>query len=166
MEKKITLILFLILLSSFVFAASLNQVKVRSDVPLNENLTVSGYYADPDQNAGVLCSFKIFDTQTSDKYLVKRLSDEYTFSDGSFSTEYKIIEPLFQRGFDYNVMVCCNIACYDQNFHVSQKDDIFLGYSSASIINDVLFFIDPNLIGIIIFFVALLLILYVAVLKK
>lgn len=137
--KKLLFLSFFLLISVIVSANSLEQVKIKSVVPLNENLTVSGYYF-ADSNSGVLCSFKIYDVQTANKYLIKRLSDEYTFSDGSFSTECKITEPIFQRGFDYNLMICCNTAYFDQNFYVAQKEDILFGYSTQSIFNDLLFF--------------------------
>lgn len=160
-QKKIILIAFLVLFLAFVSANSLEQVKIKSNVPLNENLTVSGYYS-ADSNSGVLCSFKIYDVQTADKYLIKRLSDEYTFSNGSFSTEFKITEPLFQRGFDYNLTVCCNTACYDKNFYVAQKEDIFLGYSTQSLFLDVLFFrSNETLIYLIFFIIFVLFILWV-----
>lgn len=164
-QKKI-LILFLLLFCSSVFAATLSQVTVRSTIPLNENLTISGHYLDPDKNAGVLCSFRIFDTQTTDKYLIKRLSDEYTFSDGSFSTEYQITEPLFQRGYDYNAVVCCNIACYDQNFYVGQKDEIAFGKTTDSLILDVAYWNDGSKL-IIVFFTAIVLgMIYLLVFRR
>lgn len=144
MDKKIILFAFLLLFSSMVYANALTQVKIRSNVPLNEKLTISGIYTDSDANSGVLCSFFLYDTQTSDKYLIRRLSDEYTFTGGIFSTEYQITEPLFQRGFDYNAVVCCNTACYDQNFYVDQKSEIAFGFTSASLIMDTQFWTNPE----------------------
>lgn len=166
-KKKIILFAFLILFLGFVSANSLEQVKIKSDVPLNEHLTISGYYY-ADENSGILCSFKIYDTQTSDKHLIKRLSDEYTFSDGSFSArEYKITEPLFQRGFDYNIFVCCNTACYDQNFSVSQKDDIWLGYNINSLFYDIKFFNDVEiLVPLIVFILFLVFVVYGVFIKN
>lgn len=144
-QKKLILIAFCILFLSFVSATSLEQIKIKSNVPLNEKLTASGFYS-ADLNSGVLCSFKVFDNQTADKYLIKRFSDERTFSDGSFSMEWEITEPTFQRGFDYNLLVCCNTACSDQNFFVAQKDDIWLGYNFNSLFYDVLYFRNVNVI--------------------
>jgi len=144
MRFKIVLVISLIFLIGFVFADSLEQVKIKSVVPLNENLTISGNYVTANENAGILCSFKIFDVQTTEKYLIERLSDEYTFSDGSFSSKIKITEPLFQRGFDYNVVVCCASVCFDQNFYVDQKDDMAFGINAGSLTMDLAFWTDPE----------------------
>lgn len=144
--KKTIFFLFILLFSSIAFADSLEQVKLKTDVPLNEYLTVSAQYVNSDGNNEILCSFRVFDTQTTDKYLIKRFSDEYTSENGFVTSERKITEPLFQRGFDYNIVVCCETACFYQNFFVSQKDDIWLGYNFNSLFYDVLYFNDPDII--------------------
>jgi len=143
-DKKIILFLALIFLFSFVSAESLSGVVVPSKVPLNESLIISGHYSGDSVDGNILCSFRIFDVY-EDNRLIWRLSDEYTSADGFFNNSpFALNEPIFQRGKDYNAVVCCNIVCFDQNFYVGQKEDLAFGKTAGSLIMDFAFLSDSN----------------------
>lgn len=114
--KKILLFGIFLLLISFVSAAEIINYKIPFSVRLGEKLSVHGFYSDTDIN-GVLCKFEIFD---SNNVLVERLSDEYVFSDGSFSTEKVLQEPPFFRGDDFNVQTTCKTTSVSAIFSVEQ----------------------------------------------
>lgn len=116
---------------------------------------VFGRYSDATPN--ILCSFYIFDLHDENQ-LITRLSDEYTFADGSFSSStFKINEPELKRGQDYNLFVCCSMACANGVFKVLQKEDIALGVTSEAMIWDLVFWTAPenSFTAIFIFFMAL-----------
>lgn len=117
--KKLILIL-LILFSSFAFADSISNYQVKESVPLEKLLTVTGTF-NADSNANVLCKFLVLE---SDGNTVMRLSDEYTFSDGSFYTEKRIIEPQLRRGQDYNVTTTCGTVSATDTFSVVNREQI------------------------------------------
>jgi len=135
--------LALLLLSLGVFASSatIDNYTVPSKIPLNQNLTIYGKYSDV--NNSVLCSFLIFDLNDQ-KQVIVRLTDQYTASDGKIYSEWKIIEPLFRRGMDYNVLTTCGTVEVGKVFTVLQKEDYFLGINATSLSWDLKFFTDSN----------------------
>jgi hypothetical protein len=142
--KKFLLIFFSIFLCSFVFSDSIENYRVLTQVPLNQNLTIYGEYH-ADVNVDVLCAAYIFDIKNLDvNVAVVRLKDQYTFSDGSFYNQIKIEEPLFQRGIDYNAITKCGTTETGAVFSVAQKEDIVAGFTPASISNDIRFWVDSN----------------------
>lgn len=146
MDKKIITIFFLIAFSSFVLAESLEPVVIPSEVVLNENLIISGFFNGDSIDGNILCSFRIFDVY-EDNRLIWRLSDEYTSADGFVNNSpFKITEPLFQRGKDYNAVICCSVSCADQNFQVMQKEDYIAGYNYNSLFYDILYFKNTDVI--------------------
>jgi len=112
MLKKILPALALILLLSSVQGAITN-LKVPFSVRLGENLTMSGHYG----TADVLCKFMILD---SNGFFVERLTDEYTFDNGSFYAERVMVEPPYYRGDDFNVIITCGTDSISQLFTVEQ----------------------------------------------
>ncbi|MDO8648142.1 MAG: hypothetical protein Q7R70_07095 [Candidatus Diapherotrites archaeon] len=123
------------LIAPFATANTISNFNVPLHIPLNKNLSIYGKYSDVNGNGNVICSFWIFDLKDQNQ-LIKRLSDEYTFSDGSFSSTYPVTEPLFRRGIDYNVVVYCNTATANARIVVDQKEDIAFGVSPNSLITD------------------------------
>lgn len=99
MNKKIFLGIFLILLISTTNAA-ITDLKIPYEVRLGEYLTISGTYG----TADTLCKFLVKD---SNNFTIERLTDEYTFADGTFYAQRQINEPPYYRGDDYNVVVTC-----------------------------------------------------------
>lgn len=141
--KKILLLAALLLISSFAFADSIVDYTVPSTIPLNTNLTIYGVY-DATSNSEILCSFFIFDTVDGNK-LVIRLSDEYTLSDGTFSSlEYQITAPLFRRGFDYNAFTKCGSTTVSTTFYVDQKEELVAGITPENVRWDILWFVNPE----------------------
>lgn len=147
MVSHLNLVLFfLFLVSPIVFANSISVLTVDDEVPLERPLTINGIYS-ADTNNYILCAFKIFDDEN---ILVIRLSDEYTFTNGSFSTEYVITEPLFNRGSKYRVNVACNTANKDAYFAVGQKRGFF-NITTDMMLNDWRWFADTNNAGVVAF---------------
>lgn len=156
--KKRVIVLFLIGFCVFVYfdganAATIVDYKIPVNVPLNDNLTVYGKYSEPD----VLCSFFIFGVNDNN-FAVVRLNDQYSFSDGSFYAEYKILEPLFVRGYDYNVVTKCGITEESKTFYVDQKNDIAFGISAGTLRNEMAFWTngDTSLTVVIVFILILI----------
>ncbi|GAF70227.1 unnamed protein product [marine sediment metagenome] len=112
MVKKIIIGIFLILLIATV-TAPITDVKIPYNVRLGENLTIAGDYG----TANTLCKFIIKDTNG---VAIERLSDEYTFSDGTFYAQRQINEPPYYRGDDYNVVITCGSDEAFQMFKVNQ----------------------------------------------
>jgi len=137
--KKALLGMVFLFFLSFVTANAITTLKVPSQVLLDKELTVSGTYA-ADSNNGILCSFRVFDDEN---FLIIRLSDEYTFTDGTFSTEYKLTEPLFGRGATYRINATCNTVSKDAYFSVGQRKDMY-GMNPDIIMNDFAWWIDGN----------------------
>ena len=104
---------FLILLASYSFAA-ITDLKIPMAVRLGENLTVSGNHG----TAQILCKVVILD---SNDFAVERLSDEYTFSDGTFYFQRQLTEPPYYRGDDFNVNITCGSDKTFQIFNVTQR---------------------------------------------
>ena len=108
-----------VLLGFFVLAICLNAVatisnlEVRPFVRLNEVVTISGDFTSPQ----VLCKFLILD---SNGFIVERLTDEFTFDDGSFYSQRQVLEPPYYRGDDYNVFVTCGSSTDSNTFTVLQ----------------------------------------------
>lgn len=149
MVKKALLALFLLACFSLVTAGAISVLTVDQEVALERPLTISGTYS-ADTNNYVLCAFKIFDDEN---ILVVRLSDEYTFVDGTFSTEYKLTEPLFNRGSRYRVNVTCNTAGKDAYFNVGQKQGFF-GITTDMVLNDYAWFTNSdNMLTVVLTFI-------------
>jgi hypothetical protein len=119
--------------------ASITNYTVASEVPLNQDLTIYGLH----DTAEVLCAFFIFDIADENKVVI-RLTDQYTFTDGSFYSEYTITEPEFRRGFDYNAVTKCGSDTVSQSFYVGQRKDFILGYGSEQATADLSFWTDPE----------------------
>jgi len=135
---------FLILFSGFVLAESLSSVVIPSTVALNKELIIYGYFNGDARDGNILCSFRIFDLH-EDKRLIWRLSDEYTAADGFVNNSpFVVTEPVFQRGIDYNAVICCSVSCADQSFYVGQKEEIVLGKTSEALIWDLHFWTDEE----------------------
>jgi len=165
MDKKIILFLFSVFLISFVQAESITAV-IPSVVPFNQSLIISGHYNGDIVDGNVLCSFRIFDVY-EDNRLIWRLSDEYTSADGFFNNSpFVLTDPVFQRGYDYNAVACCNTVCVDQNFSVIQKQDIVLGKTSESLAYDLTFFNNPDVFMLIFFLIVFGLVFYFALIKR
>ena len=144
LDKKIILFLSLIFLVSFVYSESLNSVVIPSNVSLNKELVIYGFFDGDVYDGNILCSFRIFDIY-EDKRLIWRLSDEYTSADGFVNNSpFVITEPVFQRGIDYNAVICCSVSCVDQSFSVGQKEDVALGKTPEALIWDLHFWTDKE----------------------
>lgn len=144
MDKKILFFLSIFSLFSIASADSISGYIVPKELPLENNLTIYGIYSGT-PSVDVLCSFYIFDLSNTDvNRVVIRLNDQYTFSDGSFYAEYKITEPLFRRGMDYNAITKCGTTEIGQKFTITQKEEILFGISADSIKNDFAFFTNPD----------------------
>jgi hypothetical protein len=143
MRKSIVLLFFVVFIGS-AFADSIDNYLVSNQVPLNQNLTVYGVYSGT-PSADVLCAFYIFDVKNLDtNAAIIRLRDNYTFSDGSFYFEYKITEPLFQRGIDYNAVSKCGTISIGKVFNVSQKTDLILGIQPQNVYSEFAFWVNPT----------------------
>ena len=92
MNKKILIGIFLILILSTTNAA-ITGLKIPYEVRLGEYLTIAGNYG----TANTLCKFLVKD---SNNFTVERLTDEYTFADGTFYAQRQINEPPYYRGDD------------------------------------------------------------------
>lgn len=115
--KKISLIVFLVLLSTFSSAA-ITDFYVPSAPPLDSILTIYGL---TDTNAEY-CSFFIYD---SNGFFVYQLSDEPVRNGFFGSSYYKISEgDRMFRGFDYNATAYCNSDVATQSFTVAQRNTI------------------------------------------
>ncbi len=122
--KKYSLLLFIILLSSFCFAESITDYKITNEVNLDQQVTATGLYSsDTNTDAGVLCSFYFFDATTG--ALVNRATDQYTTQTGRFTMpSFPIREPGFKRGSDYTLTSECGGVAVDSNFSVIQRETI------------------------------------------
>ncbi len=110
--KKLVFFIILSLFCLNTFAA-ISDLKVSPYVRLGENITISGTYS----TADVLCMFLILD---ANGVIIERLSDEYTFADGSFYSERVLIEPTYFRGDTYDVRVTCYSDTDTNSFTVLQ----------------------------------------------
>lgn len=140
MVKKVFLaLIFLAVLLQPVVAEEITGYNVPAVVPLNQTLTIFGLYSEGGEQ---LCAFFIFDADGDQNQAIIRLSDEYTFEDGSFYAEYNLTEPKFRRGEDYNAVTKCGAAVSFTTFYVGQKEDIIWGISTAGIRTDFAFWLD------------------------
>ena len=145
--KKIFLIISLIFLISNVLATdSITNYLVPNNVALNQNLTIYGELTSTDQNINnILCAFYIFDIKNTDlNQAIIRLTDQPTYTDGSFYTSITITEPLFRRGIDYNAITKCRSSEIGKVFSITQKEDIEFGIIPQSLIMDFKFFVEPQ----------------------
>jgi len=116
MNKKILIGIFLILILSTTNAA-ITGLKIPYEVRLGEYLTIAGNYG----TANTLCKFLVKD---SNNFTVERLTDEYTFADGTFYAQRQINEPPYYRGDDYNVIVTCASEEAFQTFSLVQPTSL------------------------------------------
>ena len=116
MGKKTLIGIFLILILATTNAA-ITDLKIPYSVRLGENLTIAGNYGVGD----TLCKFLVKD---ENNFTIERLSDEYTFADGTFYAQRKINEPPYYRGDDYNVIVTCASDEAFQIFTVEQPTSL------------------------------------------
>lgn len=114
--KYLSIILFILLLT---FAnAAIDDYLVPSNIPLDEILTIDGQISPVAD--GVQCSIRVYNDQN---ILVKRLTDEFTTSNGVFSSSYlKVTEPIFKRNQDYNVFTDCAGDGASSIFTVGQRE--------------------------------------------
>lgn len=115
--KKIFLLFFFLFLPIVFSTQSINNLNIKSAVPLDETVTVNGLFVDSDSNLQVLCSAEI---RNDSNVTIMRLTDQYTFGN-HFFFEQKITEPLFLRGSDYNFLVTCKNAQSINSFSVEQR---------------------------------------------
>lgn len=112
MNKSFLIILLIFLLLPFTSAIS--NLQVPTQIRLGENLTVAGNFS----QGNTLCKFMVYD---SNNQIVERLSDEYTFSDGSFYSQRQVLEPPYFRGDDFNITVTCGSESDSRLFSVVQR---------------------------------------------
>lgn len=110
--KKTVILLLLVLFLPVAFG-TISNLKIPPFIRLGENLTIAGNFT----TAKVLCKFEILD---SNGHRVERLSDEFTFDDGSFYAQRKTEEPPYYRGDDFNVFVTCGSSTDSNTFTVLQ----------------------------------------------
>jgi len=143
-----------------IFAVGALTQTVDAKIPLNENLTIYANYSGGDfSDTNSLCAFYIL----HNGILVKRLTDEYLSIDGTVSAEYKLTEPLFRRGNDYNVLTKCVDANATSKFYVEQKEDIAFGVMPQSMAMELKFWTDPAN-SVTVFLIALLAIIAAVIL--
>ena len=116
MDKKIVMGIFLILMLSTTTAVITN-LEMPYEVRLGEYLTIAGNYG----TADTLCKFLVKD---SNNFTIERLTDEYTFADGTFYSQRQINEPPYYRGDDYNVIVTCGSDEAFQTFTLMQPTSL------------------------------------------
>lgn len=136
--KLLGLSFFLLVLAISV-GATITNYEVPQSINLHDTLTITGKYSAAD----TLCSFILFNTDTPRRAII-RLSDQYSFSDGTFYAEYVINEPLFRRFNDFNAVTTCGTDTVSQVFTVGQKEDIAFGINSTAMVNDFAFFLDQD----------------------
>lgn len=124
--EKVKNLIFLIALFVFVpFACSesISSYKMDTNVSLNTNQVVTGVYSTEtnDLNENVLCSFSVVDVND---FVVYRASDQYPQSNGYFTSEFLVYEPLLKQGHDYNVTVRCGAVTDTNVFRVELPENI------------------------------------------
>lgn len=121
--KKIILLVIFLLFCNFTLADSIINYDVLSEVPLNNNLTISGKFLDDlNKNTNIYCDFYILNGVGKKIY---RISSKKTDLKGNFYADLKITENYFKRGEIYTVLTICDQAEADANFFVTQKETIF-----------------------------------------
>lgn len=106
MKRLLIFIMLLLFVINTYSSETISPFSVRVEVPLGEPLTITGDYNNTNGDSNnILCSF--FLRENDDNTVLDRLSDERTFSNGSFYSEAFPTEPLFIRGQTYNVMARC-----------------------------------------------------------
>jgi len=122
-KQKLLISLCMIIFFSFVSAESISNYTIKSAVPIGQNQTITGVYSTQttDANNSVLCSFSVIDS--NDSTLIYRASDQYPQSNGYFSSEFQVKEPLkeFQ---DYNLVTRCGSVSASQQFNVSYPESL------------------------------------------
>lgn len=111
--KKPTIFFLALLLLIPIGFSPITNLQLAPSIRLGENLTIAGDYG----TANTLCKFVVYD---SNGFAIERLSDEYTFSDGSFYSQRQVIEPPYYRGDDFNVFVACGSDSKSASFTVEQ----------------------------------------------
>lgn len=163
-KKVILLLLICSLLSLFAmpaFADSITNYTIKNQVPLNQNLTITGNFtADSNVNANVLCSFYLQDQYYT---LIARADDQYTDSKGNFASIFKVTEPDFPRETSFRAKTVCGNAEAIETFTVMQKQeaiDIFgFKFFPQGALLDTKYFTDPANTGILVIIFATILIL-------
>ena len=157
--KKTLTIIFLICLFSTAFA-SITNYSVSPSVRLGENITITGTHS----VANVLCKTVIYDSNQDG---VERLSDEYTFADGSFYFERPAVEPPYYRGDDFNAVTTCGTDIVSETFTIFQPTNIV-----QSLQFNWEFLFDENnlealsLLGAFVFFIIFLMVITAVVIKR
>lgn len=117
--NKSSLFIFFVFLMSFSSSAIIDY-NVASPVPIGYNLTAIGRVSIVPADG--ICSFSIVDDKNN---IVWIPSDEKVSSQGLFRTNYlKLEEPLFKRGFDYNLHVYCGSDFASKKFSIIQRESI------------------------------------------
>jgi hypothetical protein len=118
MEKKIILLLFLLM--PLVFAYEVNV----DEVYLNEFLKADANFVNSNVDANALCNLFIIDDQN---FVVDRLTDEYLTDDNHlYSVDYQIEEPPLFRGDTYTLKAICLGVEKTSTFTVLNKRGIGL----------------------------------------
>ena len=99
---KFLILVLMLLLICFVSSASatITNLITTPSVYLGETLTIRGT-SDTNQ---ILCQFIVID---DNGIAIERLSDEFSFADGSFYAERTISEPKYLRDQNYTINVRC-----------------------------------------------------------
>lgn len=123
--KKILLLFTLLICFSNVFAAeSISGLKTNSPVPLDTPLVVSGTYLNTLNSNQIYCKGVALDPDKNNAQF-DRLTDQLTYTDGSFYFAKKITEPTYFRSSVYIFRVSCGTISQDINFAVAQRESVF-----------------------------------------
>lgn len=160
--NKGVLLLFLLLLAFFVSADTITNYVVPDAVPLNQEVTATGIYADAGNNHPVvLCSFYILQGSN----LVYRATDQYSTTTGRFSMAGKVLnEPIIVRGQNYTLRSDCGSTSADANFFVGQKQETFdffgFKFYPQGATMDFLYFKDN---GLMVFFLFIMIFVFIGI---
>jgi len=99
MDKKIILLLFLLLPFAYSYEVNLD------DFYVNEYLKIDANFNGADVDANALCNFFIINDQN---FIIDRLTDEYMIDNNHvYSVDYLLTEPPLFRGDTFTVKVIC-----------------------------------------------------------
>ncbi len=151
MNKKILISFMLILMLTTLTNAAITNLKVTENPKLGEKITIAGTSGFTDS----LCQFLIID---GNGFVVERLSDEFSFADGTFYAERTLTEPPFFRDVNYTAKVICNTEDANSTFIVGQMRDLQHGTQQNFLFifdkgNTDVYFIFGSIAGIIILFI-------------
>jgi hypothetical protein len=114
------LVVFALILFLPMGLAAISDYNVASPLPIGYNLTAIGKVSTVPSDG--VCSFSVVDDKNN---IVWLLSDEKVSSQGLFRTNYlKLEEPLFKRGYDYNLHVYCGSDFASKRFSIIQRESI------------------------------------------